>query len=695
MSYDSKSLLTTRSELSIFLLQETYNHWVVILSFIIAVFASYSALNLASKISGSQGLTQKWWLIAGSCVMGCGVWAMHFVGMLAFHLNVHIHYDLSVTLLSMLCSIVASFIAFQILLSKRIDWRKFGVSGFIMGSGIVAMHYTGMAAMRLPATVAYDRGYWLLSAAIALAASYVALFLFIKFRNNASVSWWKWASALLMGIAICGMHFTGMGAADFWCGDASALIATDNGEVNLVLLSGVTLATFFMLMVSWGAMFFDRHVLEKMAFSDPLTGLPNRHDLNRYLKDGVDGSRETAVIFIDLDRFKTINDTLGHDIGDMLVQEVGRRLSGLTGEGRKVFRLGGDEFLIAAERCSQDQAEQLAGDILEAITKPFDLKGNELYITASVGISLAPKHGTDRESLLKASDTAMYNAKKAGKNRFCVFDDEMDQMLLRRLELEKDMRGALERKEFYIVYQPKWNALTEKAVGFESLMRWPHPKFGDVSPSEFIPIAEETGLIIPMTRWVFSEVGKLLQQWMEKGVPLLPVSINVSVRLFESRQLIEMTRTLLESANLSPHVIELEITESMMLYDVKDMIRQLSELRSLGVRISMDDFGSGYSSLGTLDQIPIDTIKIDQLFIRESDSPAKRAIVGAIIEMALNLQLDLVAEGVETVEQIDFLRSSGCNVMQGYYYGKPMDVSEMDNWIARNMDERLTEDSRL
>lgn len=221
MSYDSKSLLTTRSELSIFLLQETYNHWVVILSLIIAVFASYSALNLASKISGSQGLTQKWWLIAGSCVMGCGVWAMHFVGMLAFHLNVHIHYDLSVTLLSMLCSIVASFIAFQILLSKRIDWRKFGVSGFIMGSGIVAMHYTGMAAMRLPATVAYDRGYWLLSAAIALAASYVALFLFIKFRGNVSVSWWKWASALLMGIAICGMHFTGMRAADFWCGDVS------------------------------------------------------------------------------------------------------------------------------------------------------------------------------------------------------------------------------------------------------------------------------------------------------------------------------------------------------------------------------------------------------------------------------------------------------------------------------------------
>ncbi|WP_374954744.1 EAL domain-containing protein [Paenibacillus sp. AR247] len=668
----------------IVLLHESYNLWIVMLSFIIAVFASYSALNLASKISRSRGRTQKWWLVAGSCVMGSGVWSMHFVGMLAFHLNVPVNYDIPITLLSMLCSIVASFIAFQMLLSKGVNWRRFALSGFCMGSGIVAMHYTGMAAMRLPAEITYDRSYWLLSAAIALAASYVALLLFLRFRDHTEVSWWKWASALVMGLAICGMHFTGMKAADFWCGNPNAIVSTDAGEMNLLLLAGVTLTTFFILMVSWGAMFFDRHVLEKMAYSDPLTGLPNRHDLNRLLGEGVDTSKETAVLFIDLDRFKTINDTLGHDIGDMLVQEVGRRLSGYLQDGQKVFRLGGDEFLVVAENCGQALAEELASGILEVVTRPFVLQGNELYITASIGISLAPKHGTDRASLLKTSDTAMYNAKNAGKNRYCVFDDDMDKRLLRRLELEKDMRGASERQEFYVVYQPKWDAQTDTPVGLEALMRWPHPKFGVVSPDEFIPIAEETGLIIPMTRWILEEACRQNKVWLDKGMPSMIVSVNVSVRLFESQHLLYMVEHALRTTGLPARYLELEITESTMLYDVPDMIRQLNELREIGVRISMDDFGSGYSSLGSLDQIPIDTIKIDQLFVRESDSPSKRAIVGAIIDMALKLHLELVAEGVETREQIDFLRASGCNVMQGYFYGKPMNIEQMDEWLLQN-----------
>jgi diguanylate cyclase (GGDEF)-like protein len=609
---------------------------------------------------------------------------MHFVGMLAFHLNVPVNYDIPITLLSMLCSIVASFIAFQMLLSKGVNWGKFALSGFCMGGGIVAMHYTGMAAMRLPAEITYDRSYWLLSAAIALAASYVALLLFLRFRDHTEVSWWKWASALIMGLAICGMHFTGMKAADFWCGNPNAIVSTDAGEMNLLLLAGVTITTFFILMVSWGAMFFDRHVLEKMAYSDPLTGLPNRHDLNRLLGEGVDTSKETAVLFIDLDRFKTINDTLGHDIGDMLVQEVGRRLSGYLQDGQKVFRLGGDEFLVVAENCGQALAEELASGILEIVTRPFVLQGNELYITASIGISLAPKHGTDRASLLKTSDTAMYNAKNAGKNRYCVFDDDMDKRLLRRLELEKDMRGASERQEFYVVYQPKWDAQTDTPVGLEALMRWPHPKFGVVSPDEFIPIAEETGLIIPMTRWILEEACRQNKVWLDKGMPSMIVSVNVSVRLFESQHLLYMVEHALRTTGLPARYLELEITESTMLYDVPDMIRQLNELREIGVRISMDDFGSGYSSLGSLDQIPIDTIKIDQLFVRESDSPSKRAIVGAIIDMALKLHLELVAEGVETREQIDFLRASGCNVMQGYFYGKPMNIEQMDEWLLQN-----------
>ncbi|MEF3305388.1 bifunctional diguanylate cyclase/phosphodiesterase [Paenibacillus sp. GYB003] len=668
------------------LLQESYNGWVVMLSFVIAVFASYSALNLAAKIYGSQGKTQMWWLAAGSCVMGCGVWSMHFVGMLAFHLNVPVSYDIPITLLSMLASIVASCIAFQMLLAKRVDRRKFALSGLFMGSGIVAMHYTGMAAMRLPAELRYDWTYWGLSALIALVTSYVALFLFIRFRNQPSVSWWKWASALVMGVAICGMHYTGMKAAQFWCGDLSLLDASESGRINFTLLVAVALTTFFILLVSWGAMFLDRHVLEKMAFSDPLTGLPNRHDLNRYLGERLDDSKPIAMLFIDLDRFKTINDTLGHDIGDMLVQEVGYRLRLLLREGSKAFRLGGDEFLIVAEQSDQAEAERLAAEILSAVTKPFHLKENELYITASIGISLSPRHGTDRASLLKASDTAMYNAKNTGKNKYCVFDDELDRKLLRRLELEKDMRGASARQEFYIVYQPKWDTESERPVGVEALMRWPHPRFGVVSPDEFIPIAEETGLIIPMTRWALTEACRQNKSWLDKGMPPLTVSVNVSVRLFESQTLLDMIRTALEHTGLPARYLELEITESTILYDVRDMIKQLSELRAMGVRISMDDFGSGYSSLGSLDQIPIDTLKIDRLFIRESDSPSKRAIVGAIIDMAIKLRLELVAEGVETQEQIDFLRSSGCSIMQGYYYGRPMNVDQIDEWLLQYAD---------
>jgi len=616
--------------------------------------------------------------------MGSGVWSMHFVGMLAFHLDVKVRYDIPVTLLSMLASVVASFIAFRILLSKHVNWRKIGVSGLFMGGGIVTMHYTGMAAMRLPAELKYDPTYWTLSVVIALVTSYVAMLLFLRFRDNPSISWWKWASAVLMGLAICGMHYTGMRAARFWCGDPGLITSADSGEVDAFLLFGVTMTTFFILMASWGAMFFDRHVLEKMAYSDPLTGLPNRHDLNRFLGEGLDRSKQTAVLFIDLDRFKTINDTLGHDIGDLLVQEVGGRLREFLHDGQKVFRLGGDEFLVVAENCDQARAEALADGILKLIVKPFELKGNELYITASIGISLAPRHGADRASLMKTSDTAMYNAKNTGKNRYCVFDDEMDKRLLRRMELEKDLRGASERKEFYIVYQPKWDVKTDRPVGLEALMRWPHPKFGVVSPEEFIPIAEETGLIVPMTRWVLMEACRQNKMWLDKGLPPLTISVNVSVRLFESQNLRDMIRSALDSTGLPSRYLELEITESTMLYDVRDTIRQLNELRAIGVRISMDDFGSGYSSLGSLDLIPIDTLKIDQLFIRESDSPSKRAIVSAIIDMALKLQLELVAEGVETRDQIDFLRSSGCNIMQGYFYGKPMDANQMDEWLLRN-----------
>lgn len=655
-----------------------YNGWIILLSFFIAVLASYSALNLAGKISRSRGKSRLVWLLAGSCVMGCGIWSMHFVGMLAFHIELPIRYDGLITVLSALAGILASFIAFRVTMGSQVHKWHLGLGGFFMGSGIVVMHYSGMAAMRTGAVLTYDRGMWLLSVVVALAASYAALYLFRKFRLSPDYSRWKLLCSLVMAVAICGMHYIGMAAVRFipYSNISVNTIAID-AEPRLFLLMGVSLATLVILGISWGAIFFDRHVLERMAYSDPLTGLANRHDLARYFEEQFTPESGGAVFFIDLDRFKSINDTLGHDIGDLLIRDVSQRLQQAVSDKQTVFRLGGDEFLIASKDGSIEAVQELADRVLNDIKKPYFIEENELYITASIGISLSPQHGADRSSLLKAADTAMYNAKATGKNRFRIFDEEMDREMVRKMELEKDLRKALVHQEFFAVYQPKCDATTNQMVGMEALLRWQHPTLGVISPTEFIPIAEDTGIIIPITHWLLKEVCKQNRYWQEQQWIQVCVSVNMSIRMFESQTLYEMVEEALSESGLQGQYLELEITESIAMHDAEDTVLQLHKLRGLGVRVSLDDFGTGYSSLGTLDEMPVDTLKIDQVFIRKSQMLSKQAIISNIIAIAKNLNLEVVAEGVETKEQIEFLQSRGCHVMQGYYYGKPMTADEI------------------
>lgn len=659
-----------------------YNYYIVALSAVIAILASYSALSITAKISHSQGKTRYFWLLAGAFVMGNGVWSMHFVGMLAFHLHATVKYDIWLTLLSMLASVISSFIAFYITMPKNINWYKIAIGGFIMGSGIVTMHYMGMAAMIMPLDVSYDKTLWALSALIAFVASYAALFLFLRFRNQTSASWLKWLSAVIMGFAICGMHYTGMKAANF-----HAQHGTMGGEVSIdfFLLYGVTVTIFIILMVSWGAMFFDRHVLEKMAYQDTITGLPNRNEMNRFFDTHI-GNESIGVLFLDLDQFKAINDTLGHNVGDLLVQEVGTRLREFIQPDQQAFRIGGDEFLFIVKHCNQERAEQLAKQILQRVKNVYRIEGNELYITGSIGISIGSIQESDRSVLLKTADTAMYRAKGLGKNQYCVYTEDMGVQEVRKMELEKDLQRAIEQKQFFIVYQPKWNVKTNQLFGFEALLRWKHPRLGLVSPAEFIPIAEETGLIVPMTRWVLEEACLQCKAWKDQGI-MQPVSVNLSVRLFQTSNLLEWVQGVLENAGLAPHFLELEITESMVFYDITDIIRQLESIRQLGVRVSMDDFGTGYSSIGLLDRIPIDALKLDRLFTNDLDTPGKRAIIHAIILMAENLKLDVIAEGVENEEHIEFLTQLGCYVMQGYFYGKPMQNEEMLEWLQRKDEE--------
>lgn len=454
-------------------------------------------------------------------------------------------------------------------------------------------------------------------------------------------------------------------------------------QPDSLLLVGVALAAFFILLVSLGALFFDRHVLERMAYEDQLTGLSNRHDLHRFFSEHFHKDMKGSVIMMDLDRFKAINDTLGHDIGDVLLQQLAERLRNILGDKQKVFRLGGDEFLIANIGFNLEETIVTANRILHEISLPFSIEQNILYVTGSIGVSLAPEQDVELSALMKAADTAMYQAKGLGKNRICIFDQQMAEDQLRRMELEKDLSKAVILKEFEIYYQPKWNSNTNRLVGMESLIRWCHPRLGMISPTEFIPIAEETGLIIPMTEWVLHEVCKQNKYWQTMGMERVSASVNLSVRVFESQTLYAKVKEALEISGLEPQYLELEITESIALYDKEDTIAQLKKLRALGVRIAMDDFGTGYSSLGSLDEIPIDTLKIDQIFIQKSNLPSKKAIISNIISIAENLNMAVIAEGVETKEQIDFLRSRGCEVMQGYYYAKPMPVHQVLDWYGQ------------
>lgn len=661
-----------------------YNTWIVLLSFALAVTAAYSALNLIAQVPQSTGRIRRLWLMSAACVLGSGMWAMHFVGIMATHFPFEIGYRPGRAVLSLLVSMLCSFGALWIATVPRQRMWRLTLSGLILGAGISVMHYIGISSMEIEGKMHYEPLAQGISVLIALLASYIGIFLFRRFREQEYFSRrWKFASALFIGFAVTGMHYISLRTSHFqyggWSGSKPVVMETD-----VILLTGVSLVTLFMLAISGGAVFLDRHVLERMAYHDPLTELPNRHGLERYFRDEFFGDNPGAVFFVDLDRFKSINDTLGHDIGDLLLQEVADRLRTCVGTKGKVFRLGGDEFLIALPDSNIENAQEEALHILQELKKSYSIEGNELYVTASVGISMTPAHGTDRSALMKAADTALYTSKDSGKNKFSVFDQEMNRYQLRRMSLEKDLRKALARSEFMVVYQPKWDSLMNVTVGLEALLRWKHPDHGIISPAEFIPIAEETGLIVPITYWMLQDVCVQNMSWHKDQIANVPVSINMSARMFENGSLYDVVSEALASSGLEPHFLELEITESIAMNNMEETVAQLSKLRDIGVRVSLDDFGTGFSSLGNLDEIPVNTLKIDQVFIRKSKMHSKKAIISNIIAIASNLNMEVVAEGVETPEQIELLQSLGCRVMQGFYYGRPMPVNELGQWFIEN-----------
>jgi len=421
-----------------------------------------------------------------------------------------------------------------------------------------------------------------------------------------------------------------------------------------------------------------------LANFDNLTGLPNRTQLDSQIKDLLSLAKrnrtQITVMFLDLDRFKDINDSLGHGTGDKLLVETALRLKSLLREEDMVARLGGDEFIILLPNIHLNGASQVAQKLLDAFNQPFQITEHELSISASIGIALYPHDGADFETLYKNADTAMYRAKQDGRNGFCFFTEEMQHHSIRNLEISNALRHALERHQLYLHYQPQFSAHTKRIIGAEALLRWNHPELGNISPAEFIPIAEENGTILPIGEWVLRTAIQTAKEWNDQGSFPLIMAVNLSAVQFRSSNLPIQVAAILEEIGLPPEYLELELTESVAMYDPQRAINVMNELHERGVRMSIDDFGTGYSSLSYLKKFNVYKLKIDQSFVRDINvDPEDKAIVAAIISMAKSLGLQTIAEGVETIGQLNYLYEQGCDEIQGYYFSKPLPKEEFES----------------
>ena len=625
------------------MLVSQYNQILVVISFVVAILAAYTALNMA------------------------------------------------LTVLSMVIAISSSMFALWLVSGEQLRLRRLLPGAVVMGTGIVAMHYTGMAALEVTPGIVWDKTWVAISVVIALAASLAALWLTFRLRQEAArMALMRLGAAITMGIAIAGMHYAGMEAAQF---PMSTMVHHHgiNGSWLAILVSVVALAILgITLLVSM----FDARLqartsllasslaeanreLAQLALHDTLTRLPNRILLEDRLDQAISkADREGspfALMFMDLDGFKTVNDAYGHDVGDKLLVAVTQRLLLQLKGQYTLARIGGDEFVLLAETATPDDAASLANSLVRVIDSPFHLDPYELMVTLSIGIALYPHDGkTDRELMFNA-DAAMYHTKHMGRNGYHFFQPSMNTLAQTHLQLMNDLWQAIDRDELRLLYQPKFHAPAGPVIGFEALLRWQHPKQGLLSPDLFLPLAEKTGLIIPIGNWVIDEACRQLREWHLQGHTDWSMAVNLSTLQFEQPSLVKTVLDCLTRHSVPPGMLILEVTETTAMSNPDESVRVLTALTDAGVKASIDDFGTGYSSLLYLKRLPACELKIDRAFVKELSGESEDAtIVSAIVALAKTLNLKVVAEGVETAAQQTFLTELGCNTLQGYLLGKPI-----------------------
>lgn len=688
-----------------------YDYGVVGLSFMVATYASYVALDLARRVRESDRYSATVWVAGGALVMGSGIWSMHFVGMLAMSLPIDITYDPLRTLLSWAVVVLVSGISLRIAARDRLPLPLLVLGSLAMGAGICAMHYIGMSAMMLTPVIVWNPWIVAASAAIAVGAAAAALMIFFAMRElrGSRILQAQIGAALAMGLAICGMHYTGMAAASF---PAGAICATTHGLGGRNLGLMVVLAILILLSLTLFTSMLDGRMrarenqlasslkeanaelqsaneeLQRMAFRDVMTGMANRSLLEERLeqaldridrRQGIPGNHpqpRLALLFIDLDGFKPVNDSYGHAAGDMVLQQVAHRLHRIIRGVDTAARIGGDEFLLLLEDLTGvADAVALAERVLQAIRKPFHLSDREVALGCSIGVVVYPDH-IDRERLLTSADVAMYAAKRSGGNSYAVFEPHMQNGVAEQMRMQQDLRGAAGRGELHLHYQPKIAAGGE-VLGMEALLRWQHPELGAISPVVFIPLAERFGLINAIGDWVIEDVCRQLGEWKREGLHTR-VAINLSAHQLRQPDLVERIEQALHRHDVDPTQLLCEVTETVAMEDTVSAQRMMHQLSALGVLLSIDDFGTGYSSLAYLRQLRVQQLKIDASFIQDLETSSDaRAVVDAVIRLAHSLGLSVVAEGVETGEQHRRLVDMGCDELQGFYFARPMSASEL------------------
>ena len=809
-------------------LEVSYDWRLVILSLVIAVVSSYTALDLARQVPVALGRASKLWLLGSAIALGISIWLMHFIAMLAYKLPIPINYNFYVVFLSMVVAIACCGMGLSFVTKQPLNWLRFLAGGSFITAGVVGMHFIAMTGMQLAAIPVYDLKIVALANLSTVALCFGALWLaFHPSADRVPETIRKLGSAVLTGLSIDSLHYTAMLSVKFYPsfkllkkqppGNANYVLAISISIAALIILSLASLASSFGQRLSAqiakaealqeseelyqslydfapdayltvardgriisinqygaellgyskqeliyqdfativyeedrdsfqqlfasifreklalvesefrkvrkdGSIIWERQrsqlvfnsagepvelriicrditerkqveeQLRQNAFYDALTGLPNRVLFIERLEQAIGQTQRHkehlfAVLFLDLDRFKVVNDSLGHLMGDRLLIEIARRLELCLRQSDTVARLGGDEFTILLPDI-EDSSDAIfvAERIKEELQLPFVLDGNEVFTSVSIGITLSTTGYEFAEDVLRDADIAMYRAKSQGTARYEIFNTDMHVQAIALLQLETDLRLAIERQEFCLHYQPIVLLESGKIAGFEALIRWQHPQKGLLSPDEFLRAATETGLLISLCRWVIRSACQEARQWRSQFPDLLlTISVNLSSQHFNQPNLSAEVARVLQDTGLEASILKLEVTESLIMASAETVTAMLYELKDLGVQLSIDDFGTGYSSLARLHHFPIDELKIDRSFIDSmSNESGNSEIVEAIIALAQKLNLDVTAEGIETPEQLAKLRELKCKYGQGFFFSRPLDSVAVRELIRTN-----------